>query len=58
MNGYSSYSHFLSIVHNAAMNTRVYESFGNTIFSEYMPKSEIVGSLVQFSSDTQSCLTL
>ena len=58
VNGYLSYSRFLSIVNSAAMDTRVYESFGNTIFPEYMPRSETAGSLIQFSSDTESCLTL
>ena len=42
VNGYLSYSHFLSIVNNAAMDTRVYESFGNMIFPEYMPRSEML----------------
>ena len=47
VNRYLSYFHFFSIVTNAAMNTRVYESFWNMFFSEYMPRSEIAGS-VQF----------
>ena len=45
-------------MNSAAMNNEVHVSFSSLVSSGYMPRSWIAGSLVQFSSVTQSCLTL
>ena len=58
VNGHLSCFHVLSIVKNASMNTGVHVSFQirDFVFSRYMHKNEIAA--VQFSSVTQSCLTI
>ena len=50
--------HVLAIVNSAAMNIGIHVSFSILVSSGYMPRRGISGSSVQFSSDTQSCLTL
>ena len=50
--------HVLAIVNSAAMNNGIHVSFSFLVSSGYMPRRGISGSSVQFSSDTQSCLTL
>ena len=36
--------HALTVINSAAMSIRVYASFQITVFSGYMPRSEIAGS--------------
>ena len=36
--------HAVAIVNSAAMNTGMYASLGITVFSGYLPRSEIAGS--------------
>jgi len=38
--------HVLTIVNSATMNTGVVVSFQSTVFSGYMPRNGIVGSMV------------
>ena len=44
IDGHLDCFHVLAIVNSAAMNTGVHVSFHITVFSEYIPRSEIVGS--------------
>ena len=49
IDGHLDCFHVLAIVNSAAMNTGVHVSFHITVFSEYIPRSEIVGSYVHSS---------
>ena len=46
VNRYLGYFHVLAIVNGAAMNIVVHEYFSVLVSSGYMPRSEIVESLV------------
>ena len=58
VDGHLGCFHVLAIVNSAAMNNGTHVSFSILVSSGYMPRRGISGSSVQFSSDTQSCLTL
>ena len=46
VNGHLGCFHVLAIVNNAAMNSGIHVSFSVLVSSGYMPRSEIVESLV------------
>ena len=48
VDGHLGYFYVLAITNNAAMNTRVHESFSIMVFSGYMPRGGIVGSYDSF----------
>ena len=58
VDGHLGCFHVLPIVNSVAINKGIHVSFSVLVSSGYMPRSWIAGSLVQFSSVTQSCLTL
>ena len=44
VNGHLGCFHILAMVNSVTMNTGVHVSFQITVFSRYMPRSEIAGS--------------
>ena len=51
IDGHLDWFHVLAIVNSAAVNIRVHSAFQIMVFSEYMPRSGIVGSYDSYFLD-------